>query len=122
MGYNDRRLGGRFPPAPRPQTTMVNVTPDTGSSPAPLSLVARVIGVITSPGDAFKAIVAHPKWLGVLILTTVVGAVFSALPMMTEGGQQAAIDASVKFIESFGVRMPDEAYAQMQREAPRMAY
>ncbi len=101
---------------------MVNVTPDTGSIPAPLSLPARVVGVLTSPGATFKAVMAHPRWLGILILTAVIAAVFSALPMTTEGGQQAAIDASVKMIESFGIRMPDEAYAKLQQEAPRMAY
>jgi len=101
---------------------MVNVSSETGPTPAPQSLLTRVIGVLTSPGATFKAIVAHPTWLGILILTAVVAAAFSALPMTTEGGQQAAIDASVKFIESFGVRMPDEAYAKLQQDAPRMAY
>jgi len=81
-----------------------------------------MIGVVTSPGATFKAIVAHPKWLGVLVLTTVVGAVFAALPMTTEGGQQAAIDTNVKAMESFGVQISDQAYAAMQKTASRMPY
>src|SRR5688500_12696014 len=102
---------------------MVNAPLETGATSAPKqSLLARVIGVITSPGETFKSVVAHPTWLGVLVLTTVVGAVFAALPMTTEGGQQAAIDTNVKAMESFGVQVSDDAYAQMQRTAGRMAY
>jgi hypothetical protein len=101
---------------------MANVSLETGPIPAPQPLLARVIGVVTSPGATFKAVVAHPKWLGVLVLTCVLGAVFAALPMTTEGGQQSAIDTQVKTIESMGLTVSDEAYAQMQRGAPRMAY
>ncbi len=42
-----------------------------GAAPAPMSLVARFIGVITSPKATFQSVVAHPKWLGMLALTTV---------------------------------------------------
>jgi hypothetical protein len=101
---------------------MANTSLETGSSPAPLPLLSRVIGVITSPGDTFKSIVAHPKWLGVLLLTTVLGAVFAALPMTTAGGQQAAIDTNVKAMESFGVQVSDQAYTAMQQGAARMPY
>jgi Yip1 domain len=101
---------------------MAETSVQTGSSPAPLPLLSRVIGVITSPGDTFKAVVTHPKWLGVLVLTTVLGAVFAALPMTTEGGQQAAIDTNVKAMESFGVQVSDQAYAAMQKGAARMPY
>jgi hypothetical protein len=101
---------------------MPDVSLETGATPAPLPLLSRVIGVITSPGVTFKSIVAHPRWLGVLVLTTVVGAVFSALPMTTEGGQQAALDTQVKTMESMGMQISDDAYAAMQRGASRMAY
>jgi hypothetical protein len=101
---------------------MVNVSSETGPTPAPQSLLTRVIGVLTSPGATFKAVVAHPKWLGVLLLTCVVAAVFTALPMTTEGGQQAAIDQNVKGMEAFGVEVTDEAYAGMQRSAKMMPY
>jgi len=102
---------------------MANASLETGTSSAPQqSLLARVIGVVTSPGATFKSIVAHPTWLGVLLLTTVLGATFAALPMTTEGGQQAAIDTNVKAIEAFGATVSDEMYAGMQRSASRMAY
>lgn len=101
---------------------MPNVTLEPGSSPAPQPLLSRVIGVITSPGATFKTVVAHPKWLGVLALTTVLGAVFAALPMTTAGGQQAAIDTNIKAMEGFGVQVSDQAYAAMQQGAARMPY
>src|SRR5687767_743359 len=101
---------------------MVNSPLETGSTPAPLSLPSRVIGVITAPGATFKSVVAHPKWLGLLVLTTVLAAVFAALPMTTAGGQQAAIDANVKTMEGFGVQISDQAYAAMQQSAARMPY
>ncbi len=101
---------------------MPDVSLETGATPAPLPLWSRVIGVITSPGLTFKSIVAHPKWLGVLVLTAVIGAIFAALPMTTEGGQQAAIDTNVKAMESFGMQVSDETYAAMQRAASRMPY
>ena len=102
---------------------MANTSLETGpSSASEQSLLARVIGVVTSPGATFKSVVAHPKWLGVLVLTTVVGAVFAALPMTTEGGQQAAIDTNVKTMEGLGVQVTDDMYAGMQRSASNMAY
>lgn len=101
---------------------MVNASLETGSTPAPLPLPARVIGVITAPGATFRSVAAHPKWLGVLALTTVLAAVFAALPMTTAGGQQAAIDANVKAMESFGVQVSDQAYSAMQQTAARMPY
>jgi len=102
---------------------MANASLESGPTSAPKRpLLARVIGVVTSPGATFKSVIAHPKWLGVLVLTTVLGAIFAALPMTTEGGQQAAIDTNVKAMESFGVQVSDEVYAGMQRGAGRMAY
>jgi hypothetical protein len=101
---------------------MSTVSPETGQAPAPLPLVARIIGVITSPGETFKSVAAHPKWLGVLVVTIVLSAIFAALPMTTDGGQQSAIDSQVKTMEGFGFDVNDEAYAQMQRGAARMPY
>lgn len=87
----------------------------TGASPAPQSLPARVIGVITSPRATFESVVAHPKWFGVLALTTLVVAICSALPMTTEEGKQAALDAQVGQMESFGRTVSDEQYEGMAK-------
>src|SRR4051812_35118668 len=71
--------------------TSLMTTPPIVSGPAagPKSLVARFIGVLTSPRDTFGSVVAHPKWFGMLAVTTLIVALFSALPLTTEAGRQA---------------------------------
>lgn len=82
-----------------------------------MSLLARFIGIITSPKATFEAVVAHPKWLGALALTTIIVAIFVSLPLTTEGGQQSQIDTQVKAIEAFGGQIDDRMYAGMQQSA-----
>jgi hypothetical protein len=94
---------------------MANTTLEAGSSPAPLGLVQRLIGVLTAPRATFASIVAHPKFLGAMLVTTLVVALFAALPMTTEAGKQAALDQQVRQMESFGMQVNDEAYARMQQ-------
>ena len=101
---------------------MTNTAAAAGVSPAPKSLFARFIGVITSPKATFLSIVPHPKWLGMLALTTVLVAGFSALPMTTEAGKQAAIDQQVQQRRSFGMETSDQAYAQMEKMSGVMPY
>lgn len=93
---------------------MPNTTVSTGASAAPLSLPARFLGVITSPKDTFHSIVANPKWLGMLILTTVIIAFGATLPMTTEAGKEATLRASVEGIEGFGMTVSDQMYEQMR--------
>ena len=93
-----------------------------GSSPAPKGLVARILGMLTSPKDTFQSIVASPKWLGVLAITTLAVAVFTAAPLTTEAGRQSAIDRQVAQLQSFGVQVNDEAYARMEKQSAIMPY
>jgi len=94
----------------------------TATAPAPKSLAARLIGVFTSPRDTFASVATAPKWFGMLALTTVVVAIFSALPMTTEAGRQAAIDQQVTQMQSFGMTVNDQMYAQLEKGAGRMPY
>lgn len=86
----------------------------TGATPAAKSLVARFIGIITAPKATFEAVVAHPKWFGMLALVTVIIACCTTLPMTTEAGRQATLDMQVKQMESFGIQVNDQMYQQMQ--------
>jgi hypothetical protein len=99
-------------------------TPPTaaGLTPAPMSLPARFIGVITSPRDTFASVAASPKWLGMLALTAVIVAVFTALPLTTEAGRQSALDQQVAQMQSFGMTVSDQMYEQMEKSAGRMPY
>ena len=99
-------------------------TPPTaaGVQPAPMNLLARFLGVITSPRDTFASVAATPKWFGIMALTAVIIAVFTALPLTTEAGRQAAIDQQVAQMQSFGMTVNDQMYEQMEKGAGRMPY
>ena len=94
---------------------MTNTTATAGAAAPPKSLVARFIGIVTSPRETFESVVAHPRWFGMLALTVAIIAIFTAAPMMTEAGKQAALDAQVSQMESFGFQVGDEQYARMQK-------
>jgi hypothetical protein len=80
-----------------------------------MSLPARYVGVITAPKATFQSIAAHPRWLGILVLTTVIAALFSALPTTTPEGQQAALDQQVRQTEAWGGQVDDAGYERMRK-------
>lgn len=82
-----------------------------------MGLVSRFIGVITSPKATFEDVVARPKWLGMMVLTTVLIATCVSLPMTTAEGKQAAFENQVRQMENFGVQVNDQMYAQMQQRS-----
>jgi hypothetical protein len=93
---------------------MANTTVQSGADSAPKGLVARFIGVITEPRATFESVAAHPKWLGMLALTTAIILAGSVLPMTTEGGKEALLETQVRQMESFGVQVNDQMYQQMR--------
>jgi hypothetical protein len=101
---------------------MANTTVETGAVPAPKNLLARFVGIITSPRATYESVVAQPRWLGMLVLTTLIMAVCTTLPMTTEAGKEAALDQQVKQMESFGMKVDDAAYAQMQKRSAITPY
>jgi len=86
------------------------MTEPTEPTAQPLSLASRIIGVITAPKATFQNIVASPRPFGVLFLMAAVVALVFALPQMTEKGQKASYDMSVRMTERFAGRTatPDE--------------
>jgi hypothetical protein len=94
---------------------MANNVVQSGATPAPLSLVSRFIGIVTSPKATFQAVVAHPKWLGMLVLVTLIVAGGVTLPLTTEAGRRAQLDQQVDAMENFGVQVTDEMYARMEQ-------
>jgi hypothetical protein len=89
---------------------------------APKGLAARMAGVIFSPGDTFPAIVAQPRVLGVLVVTTILmaAAVFGFLS--TDVGMNASLDQQMRMMESLRFNFPDEFYDQMEARAPMARY
>jgi Yip1 domain len=94
---------------------MTNPTTDAGATVAPMGLLSRFVGVITSPKATFEAVVAHPRWFGMLALVTIVVAVCVSLPLTTEAGRQAALDNNIRQMENFGVQVNDQMYANMAK-------
>jgi hypothetical protein len=94
---------------------MTNVSLPAGSPAAPMGLPARFFGVITSPGQTFHSVVAHPRWFGMFVVTTLLVIFFTVLPMTTPEGQQAALDQQVSQMEAFGRQVSDEEYEQRRR-------
>ena len=102
---------------------MADTTTAPGATSADPGFFSRVTGIVTGPRDTFQSVVARPRWLGVLLLTTVVVAIATTLPTTTEAGQQAALDQNANWVESFrGRQLTDEEYEQMRQQVARAPY
>jgi len=78
-------------------------------------VLARAIGILTSPKRTFEGIVQNPRPAAILFLATAVIALATSLPQFTERGRQAALDMQVQQVEKFtGQPVRDEQYARMQ--------
>jgi hypothetical protein len=93
-----------------------------GAAPVSQNLLARFIGVLTTPRDTFAGVAAAPKWFGMLALTTLLVAAFTVLPLTTDAGRQAAIDQQVTQMQSFGVTVSDQMYEAFEKGSARMPY
>lgn len=88
---------------------------DTPTDSTP-GLVARAIGVILSPGETFRAVVAKPRPVGILFVVCLLLAVATVTPMLTDAGQRAMIDTQVEQMERFtGQPVSAEQYEQMRQ-------
>ncbi len=94
----------------------VSASTTQGSSPG---LLARVFGVLVSPRETYAAVVARPKWFGVMAVVVLVMSISQGLFLSTEVGQDAVLDQQVRSMEAFGVNITDQMYAQMES---RLAY
>ena len=86
-------------------------------------LLARIIGIFTSPKATFEKLLPTPKVLGAILTTGLVIGLSQAGPRLTERGLQAALDQQVQQTERFsGRQVSDEQYATMRRIAPFQTY
>jgi len=84
-----------------------------------VGLLARLIGVVFAPRDAYAAVAARPTWLGAM---TVAGVIFIAVQVIflsTEVGRNAALDQQLGVLKAFGVTVTDQMLQQMET---RQAY
>lgn len=94
----------------------------SGTTSASMNVFARFIGILTAPRATYESVVAHPKWLGMYVLTATLIAFGAALPMTSDAGKQAAVDQQVSAIEGFGMQVSDEQYAAMQKGTAILPY
>jgi hypothetical protein len=90
-------------------------TVQTEAPVTPLSLRARTLGVLTSPRATFASVAAHPRSLGILVLSAGLLASASYGLLSTEVGRLALVDQQVRTQEAFGRTMDDRMYAQLER-------
>jgi hypothetical protein len=91
-----------------------------GTEAAPKSLIARFVGVIVSPAETFRSVVAHPHWLGMLVLVCVGMAALVGGYLSTRVGQQAWLDAATT--NPFSGPVSAEQHAAMEKVAPYAGY
>ena len=89
-------------------------TPDTLPAPAPANLFSRFLGVVFTPRQTYQGIVAAPRWLGMLLLIAVFMGLATFLFLSTQVGRDAVLEQQVSAMESFGITVSDEMYAQME--------
>jgi len=89
-------------------TAPSSTVPDKG-------LVARAIGIITSPRETYAAVAAAPRWFGMTVLVVLVVAACQMGFQATAVGKQATLDESIRRIESFGVKVSDQMYEQTRQ-------
>lgn len=100
-----------------PQT----IAPDATATGAK-SLPARVLGVIFTPRATYADVAGRPRALGALlvVLLLIGGSTFAFLS--TDIGKNAMLDQQRQTMESFGVKMNDQAMQRMEEGASRAPY
>jgi hypothetical protein len=94
--------------------------PDTAA--AGKSLPARLVGVIFTPRAAYGDIAARPSWIGAMLVVLLVtgGSTFAFLS--TDIGKNAMLDQQRQTMESFGVKLNEQAMQRMEEGAGRAPY
>jgi Yip1-like protein len=89
----------------------------TAPPPAPAQgLIARAIGIITSPKATYEAVVRSPRPFGILLLCAVIIGLAQTIPQLTERGRQAALEMQVQQSERWsGKPVTDEQYRAMEQ-------
>ena len=86
------------------------------------SFAARFVGVLTSPRATFAHVAARPRWFGMIAALVIVGIVTATALMATDVGRLAALDAARSQFKTFGVTLPPEAEAKMERDLMEMPW
>ena len=83
---------------------------------------ARILGVIFAPRATYADVAARPAWLGAMLVVLALtgGSTFAFLS--TEIGKNAMLDQQRQTMESFGVKLNEQAMQRMEEGAGRAPY
>lgn len=85
-------------------------------------LLSRLVGVLFSPRRTFSAVVQHPRSLGAMVAVVVVVGGSNGALLSTARGQQMMLEESIAGMESFGITVSDDMYAQISQGSDFAAY
>jgi hypothetical protein len=77
--------------------------------------VARFFGILLSPTDTFRAVVAKPTWLVVALIVIVLTGGSQLWFQSTDVGRQATLDETVRKTEAFGLKVNDQMYETLRK-------
>ena len=89
---------------------------------APRGLLARIIGVLTSPRATYADVAERPRSLGVMAVVILISMAGTFTLFSTAVGQRALLDQQVRSMESFGMKITDPVYQRMQESIGRAPY
>jgi Yip1 domain len=93
--------------------------PALTAAATPKGLLARFFGVLVAPRATYADVAARPRWLGILAVVLLIMAAGSIIFFSTDVGKEALLDQQVRTMESFGLKLPAEAYQQMEDRLSR---
>ena len=101
---------------------MPQTVPPAVSGTAAKGFPARILGVIFAPRAAYADVAARPAWVGAMLVVLVLtgGSTFAFLS--TEIGKNAMLDQQRQTMESFGVKLNEQAMQRMEEGAGRAPY
>ena len=101
---------------------MPQTVPPAVSGTAAKGFPARILGVIFAPRATYADVAARPAWLGAMLVVLVLtgGSTFAFLS--TEIGKNAMLDQQRQTMESFGVKLNEQAMQRMEEGAGRAPY
>jgi len=96
----------------------VPAVPSPAAAPVPQgqNLLARFIGILTAPKATFAGVAARPRWFGMVALMIIVGVTAGTALMATDAGRLATLDAARSQFKAFGINLPPEAEAKMEKD------
>ncbi len=83
------------------------------------NLFARVMGVLMAPRSTYADVAARPRALGALAVVLLIMACGSVVFFSTEVGRQALLDQQIRTMESFGIKLPADAYQLLEQRMSR---